>query len=304
MRILVELRSILEPFLWALFLVMAWKPVVDGIEFRLEHLLALVFPSLRSDPPSKLKGRDGELGRGTGIYASTSRRIGQELWKAPLQDLPSCSFFPRQHYGVACFSSGDGLMLLGGSNGHLYFNDVWCAKLLSKQGMATWQWQEVSPQMVGRRDPMDGRFLLSKWPSRGRFAVALVTTKSGANVNARAIYVTGGQGANCFEDFWASEDEGCTWYCMCRSVPWGGRLDPGLCVVPTKYEQVVLVGGIVPGIHLRVEGDVWISDDAGSTWQRLEAPDWEPRSCPLLFFMPPQHGQRQLLVLGGARLAE
>lgn len=35
----------------------------------------------------------------------------------------------------------------------------------------------------------DGRFLLSKWPSRGRFAVALVTSKSGANVNARAIYV-------------------------------------------------------------------------------------------------------------------
>ena len=32
--------------------------------------------------------------------------------------------------------------------------------------------------------------------------------------------------------------------------------------------------------------------------------DWEPRSCPLLFFMPPQHGQRQLLILGGARLAE
>jgi len=60
MRILVELRSILEPFLWALFLVMAWKPVVDGIEFRLEHLLAVVFPSLRSDPPSKLKGHDSE----------------------------------------------------------------------------------------------------------------------------------------------------------------------------------------------------------------------------------------------------
>eukprot|EP00439_Symbiodinium_sp_Y106_P072481 s31_g13.t1 len=34
MRILVELRYILEPFLWALFLVMAWKPVVDGIELR------------------------------------------------------------------------------------------------------------------------------------------------------------------------------------------------------------------------------------------------------------------------------
>lgn len=43
------------------------------------------------------------------------------------------------------------------------------------------QWSAIHAQ--------DGRFLLSKWPSRGRFAVALVTTKSGANVNARAIYV-------------------------------------------------------------------------------------------------------------------
>ncbi|CAL1163175.1 unnamed protein product, partial [Cladocopium goreaui] len=62
MRILVELRSILEPFLWALFLVMAWKPVVDGIESRLELLLAFVFPSLRVDPPLKkgLKGHDSD----------------------------------------------------------------------------------------------------------------------------------------------------------------------------------------------------------------------------------------------------
>lgn len=39
MRILVELKSILEPFLWALFLVMAWKPVVDGLERRIESML-------------------------------------------------------------------------------------------------------------------------------------------------------------------------------------------------------------------------------------------------------------------------
>merc|ERR1719277_1843976 len=41
MRILIELKSILEPFLWALFLVMAWKPVVDALEFRIERCLAV-----------------------------------------------------------------------------------------------------------------------------------------------------------------------------------------------------------------------------------------------------------------------
>ncbi|CAE8683606.1 unnamed protein product, partial [Polarella glacialis] len=49
MRILIELRSILEPFLWALFLVMAWKPVVDGFEHRIEALLAVSCSMLRSE---------------------------------------------------------------------------------------------------------------------------------------------------------------------------------------------------------------------------------------------------------------
>lgn len=49
MRILVELKSILEPFLWALFLVMAWKPVVDKLEWRIERLLTACYGALRPD---------------------------------------------------------------------------------------------------------------------------------------------------------------------------------------------------------------------------------------------------------------
>jgi len=30
--------------------------------------------------------------------------------------------------------------------------------------------------------------------------------------------------------------------------------------------------GIVPGIHLRVERDLWISKDAGSSWQQVATP--------------------------------
>ncbi|CAK9063531.1 unnamed protein product [Durusdinium trenchii] len=384
MRILVELRSILEPFLWALFLVMAWKPVVDGIESRLEVLLAFIFPSLRTDSPRERgrKGHESEdemedlegelesmlppqsdsspmipevfpqklrrsydvdeetwsggsrlrrtLARGLAVLSAVpsgwcSNGVGeasactyQRMWTtegflaadvdmpstiiSAITELPSCDFFPRRDYAVASFSSGDGFVVLGGSAGHVQLNDLWSAKLLGRGAAATWHWTEVSPHLDGRRDPMDGQLLLSKWPGRSRLATAVALAPKSSN--ARAIYVTGGQGAYCFEDFWASEDGGQTWYCMCRKVPWGGRLDPGLCVVPTKYEQLVLLGGIVPGIHLRVECDVWISSDAGSTWQPLRAPDWEPRCCPLLFFMPPQDGQRQLLVLGGARLAE
>jgi len=50
MRILMELKSILEPFLWALFLVMAWKPVVDGLERRIERILAAFCCCLRAGP--------------------------------------------------------------------------------------------------------------------------------------------------------------------------------------------------------------------------------------------------------------
>eukprot|EP00928_Gymnodinium_smaydae_P021446 TRINITY_DN18366_c0_g1_i1.p1 TRINITY_DN18366_c0_g1~~TRINITY_DN18366_c0_g1_i1.p1 ORF type:complete len:543 (-),score=58.55 TRINITY_DN18366_c0_g1_i1:272-1657(-) len=39
MRVLIDLKSILEPFLWALFLVMVWKPVVDALEIQLERAL-------------------------------------------------------------------------------------------------------------------------------------------------------------------------------------------------------------------------------------------------------------------------
>ena len=56
-----------------------------------------------------------------------------------------------------------------------------------------------------------------------------------------------------------------------------------LFIVHTPYKDLkdlfdtqvlhLSLSGIVPGIHLRVEGDVWISGDAGSTWQRLEAPE-------------------------------
>lgn len=50
MQLLVELKSILEPFLWALFLVMAWKPVVDGFERSIERFLAATCCCLRTLP--------------------------------------------------------------------------------------------------------------------------------------------------------------------------------------------------------------------------------------------------------------
>ncbi|CAE7428648.1 HCN2 [Symbiodinium sp. CCMP2456] len=195
------------------------------------------------------------------------RRLGQGLYLAPLEELPGCAFFPRHHYATVALSSGDAFFLLGGSNGRIHLNDIWFARLCNIGGKPDWAWSEVSEHQDGRRDPLDGQLMLSKFPGRSRFAAAGVLNPKGGT--ARALYVTGGQGAFCPEDFWASEDGGRTWYCMCRRVPWGGRLEPGLCVVPTKYEQVVVLGGIVPGVGLRVERDLWISADAGSTWNSV-----------------------------------
>eukprot|EP00927_Polykrikos_kofoidii_P045027 TRINITY_DN38894_c0_g1_i1.p1 TRINITY_DN38894_c0_g1~~TRINITY_DN38894_c0_g1_i1.p1 ORF type:complete len:523 (-),score=85.53 TRINITY_DN38894_c0_g1_i1:106-1674(-) len=52
MCILVELKSILEPCLWAFFLVMAWKPVVDAIELRTERALGMFCCGLRTEASS------------------------------------------------------------------------------------------------------------------------------------------------------------------------------------------------------------------------------------------------------------
>lgn len=48
MQLLVELKSILEPLIWAVFLVMAGKPVVDSLERRLDWVLTLGCCWLRS----------------------------------------------------------------------------------------------------------------------------------------------------------------------------------------------------------------------------------------------------------------
>mmetsp|Transcript_78863 Transcript_78863/g.221079 ORF Transcript_78863/g.221079 Transcript_78863/m.221079 type:complete len:499 (+) Transcript_78863:527-2023(+) len=64
MRILVDLKSILEPFCWGLFLVMAWKPVVDGLERRIEHMLATACTAKRGPAGRATLGdaqEDGEL---------------------------------------------------------------------------------------------------------------------------------------------------------------------------------------------------------------------------------------------------
>lgn len=75
MRILVELKSILEPLLWALFLVMAWKPIVDGIERQIEWALeaiadwmctdtvSLASCARRKSPGAKDEDPEGELQR-------------------------------------------------------------------------------------------------------------------------------------------------------------------------------------------------------------------------------------------------
>merc|ERR1719433_587699 len=68
MRILIELKSILEPFLWAVFLVMAWKPFVDNIEGKIDAVLVVFFGHLKAhgiiaagDGPSKKEDLEGEL---------------------------------------------------------------------------------------------------------------------------------------------------------------------------------------------------------------------------------------------------
>mmetsp|Transcript_8006 Transcript_8006/g.17854 ORF Transcript_8006/g.17854 Transcript_8006/m.17854 type:complete len:505 (-) Transcript_8006:72-1586(-) len=61
MKLLIELKSILEPFLWAVFLVGAWKPVVDGLERQIARSLATLCGTQKPDRELAGNRSDGEL---------------------------------------------------------------------------------------------------------------------------------------------------------------------------------------------------------------------------------------------------
>lgn len=237
------------------------------------------------------------------------RRIGERLWRAaPLRALPDSSFFPRSAYAAVALSSGECAFVLGGLGAKNSMNDVWELRLSVADG-GTWHWTEVSPHETGQREDLGTRLVLSKWSGRSQLAAAVAAPRI-SSFPPPAIYVTGGVGsgstARAPEDFWASDNGGRTWYCMCQKVPWGRRLDPSLAVVPMRYERLVLVGGAKPSpFGLQLSADVWISDDAGANWCSVQAPSWEPRGAPLLFFAPPTARQKRvLLILGGCRQLE
>lgn len=97
-----------------------------------------------------------------------------------------------------------------------------------------WRWCELSPASAGTS--AQGWRLLSKWAARHRHAACCVKTP-----HSRAVYVAGGQGVVCHEDFWRPAlaprrrrpkrqgplEASLVRYCMCQRAPWGGRLDPG-----------------------------------------------------------------------------
>eukprot|EP00971_Amphidinium_carterae_P153896 3051691-Amphidinium_carterae.1 len=81
MRLLVELKSILEPFLWALFLVGAWKPVVDNLERQIARSLATMFGSQKPDRDTR---SEGEL---QGLCSDSELDVGADELDAEEMDM-------------------------------------------------------------------------------------------------------------------------------------------------------------------------------------------------------------------------
>lgn len=242
-----------------------------------------------------------------------SFRLGEHLWsgRAELKDVPACTFFPRRWYGAVHlpgYGGSSSLLLLGGSNDNSHSNDVWeltipslgASKYLTNSRQAVPRWTSKSPPNDGEINSQ-GLRVLRKWRGRHDFGCCAAPAKSGGLL----VYVVAGERLGSpLSDVWASETRGSTWACMSSSAPWGKRKAPALCAVPGHPDVLVLAGGFGPCAD--VKGDVWISDDSGSTWAFLERPPWSLTTgryraalLPLPHRCDDDSGAASMLLIGG-----
>mmetsp|Transcript_102866 Transcript_102866/g.331877 ORF Transcript_102866/g.331877 Transcript_102866/m.331877 type:complete len:445 (-) Transcript_102866:343-1677(-) len=121
------------------------------------------------------------------------------------------------------------------------------------------------------------------WPARSRFGATALP--------GGAVLLLGGL-VGPRNDVWRSADGGVAWERLAYTAPWSARWGPGLAALSSG--AVALLGGISSdGQDLN---DVWLSEDQGSSWQRVteEAP-WQPRVGHGVVALP----KGALLLMGG-----
>jgi len=243
-------------------------------------------------------------------------RLGEYLWcgAARLQEAPPGGFLPRRSFAALTLPPAGrlaaSLLLMGGLRDDEAMNDVWRLSLprLGAQrasdasgALAQPKWTEVSPQDVGHTNGQ-GQRVMRKWKGRSNFSSCAATSAKGYTL----IYVVAGSdgGKNFLNDIWASEDGGANWVCMSRQASWQKRTAPGICALPERPDHIVLAGGTMKSGELFQ--DVWLSDDAGSTWVMLERPEclaatgrYRPALLPLAPRCQDDRGSARILLLGG-----
>ncbi len=131
------------------------------------------------------------------------------------------------------------LVIMGGTNGSIFFNDVW----RSTDGGATWTEVDSS----------------SGWS--GRYSHAAVSLPDGS-----LVVMGGNNGSTCLNDVWRSTDGGTTWTEVNSSAGWSVRY--GHSAVSLSDGSIVVMGGSDGSTYLN---DVWRSTDGGATWTEVNS---------------------------------
>jgi hypothetical protein len=171
-------------------------------------------------------------------------------------------------------TSGGSIIIMGGSGGSGYLNDVW----RSDDSGTTWTLVNAS----------------SGW--NARYGHTSVIMPDGDIVLTGGLfygYFQDSFNIHFFNDVWRSPDNGATWTQMTSAAEWAGRARHSSVVMPDG--SIVLMGGYNSSTGRK--NDVWRSTDNGATWTQVTASaGWSPRLLHSSVVMP----DGTIVLMGGS----
>ena len=104
------------------------------------------------------------------------------------------------------------------------------------------------------------------------------STAAGMNSSGAMFVVSGDNALHFINDAWLSTDRAVTWTLVCSEVPFGGRVNARMSIVPSAQLQTDIITIVGGRRGYKFEHDVWVSRDGAVSWYCVtESANFEPR---------------------------